>query len=599
MGGGAVPCTVDIQGVSSPDLYDVPAGSTLRVRGVLTGASQPVASTWAWTVKSENTRASLMPTTPDAQDPSVIEFPTTATVDSYDINVTFRGPPTCMGSAVARSTLTPSGAYLLRVLPPLDRPELPPCEQNIRVQSGTPLPGQSCQFVPIPVLLDPQNAVAQAIPSYVLITSPQHSWSRQGATDAGPFMTALPGNDAAPGSLYDVLVVPLDSHVAPALFPSRTAGGVAALSVVLDPGLSIAGTLGVEGGSSAAPGAMVILHADGLPSTVGDSDAAGAFSLLARSGRFSAAIVPAPGDTLPEAHVGADAASGIDLSMAASPPFALKFTWRRDLGASAFTVHLVGASGPATMTDVRLDSDDASLTDVGTLAFGDGSGASQTFMARGAVHRAATTDATGSVSFSGLPRAVYQLTAVPPATSADGVTTAAIDLSANATPAPKTINLLAKVRATGVLSNAPAGTRIIVLDDRPLAVPGYALAPAQVSSSGAFSLSLDAGRAYHLVAYPPDDQMASRVPLGAVATKSVPLALAGSKFPKMLGVSGQIKDESGAALGNAQVQIFCLGAGPDCIDPTLPASKDPLPLMESVTDAGGNFELQVPDPALQ
>jgi hypothetical protein len=160
----------------------------------------------------------------------------------------------------------------------------------------------------------------------------------------------------------------------------------------------------------------------------------------------------------------------------------------------------------------------------------------------------------------------------------------------------QSVPLASKVPLRGTVTGAPASTTVLVLDDVPEI--GRAFAPVALTSTGVFAVAVDPYRAYHLVVDPPVGGSASRVPLGGVQTAAAPFVQPTQAFPNMLSVSGQVTPYgSFTGVPNALVQIFCLGPGPDCLDRSQLSSKDPLPLIETVTDAAGGFALWVPDPA--
>jgi len=216
-GGSGAACAVAIKPVSSGSLDGVPAGpsATLRVRGVLTGSPQPASPTWTWTVTLVQNTVSIPVTTPDPQEPSVVQFPVTQ-AGTYQITVGAGGNPPCAGFASATSTLTPTTSYWVRLQPPHARTDLPPSEAPISATAGQNI-AHAFYFDPaLPVSIDPADTAGDGVPSYVLVTSPAHSWSREGDTSAAAFTTSL---SDTPSSLYDVLIVPIASTAGPLFAP--------------------------------------------------------------------------------------------------------------------------------------------------------------------------------------------------------------------------------------------------------------------------------------------------------------------------------------------------------------------------------------------
>ena len=234
--------------------------------------------------------------------------------------------------------------------------------------------------------------------------------------------------------------------------------------------------------------------------------------------------------------------------------------------------------------------------DVGTLHATGGPGGPQSFVAAGSLRRTATTDARGAVSFPGLPLGTYRLIALPTVGSSDGITVTAVDLVQDLSlPA---VALAPKVIVSGRLLGAAPGTRLLILDDQPTL--GHLFPAAALASDGGYSLSLDPAHAYHLVTNPPTGRMLARVALGPLETGSaaLPMALGDRTLPAMLPVTGRVFGPDGqTAVAGALMQLFCMGAGPDCVDYSQLDAGRPLPLFEATTDAAGAFTLFVPDPA--
>ena len=592
------PCMVQIKPVFPPNLLELPFGpnARLRVRGVLTGAMLPHAPAWSWTVTTV-TNTHPVDVRPDPQDPSTMDF---SMIDpgGYDIFVSVSADPACGGHEIAMAASVPSAWYWVRITPPLTQNDVPPHEEAVRLQAGQGLPQRIFSLVGghgvslDPYSIDPRTALHQAVPSYVLISSATHTWSREGETQGAAFATSILDRDSGSAVLYEVLVVPLaggGTLFAPLLFSGLDAPHVAALPLSIDPGASITGNLTVA--TVPVMGATVALRAGGLPSTIGTSDADGAFNLRARAGRFSAVIVPPDGSLLPQALVDGGPAAGIDLPSAPGAA-TLGFAWR-NLATTSFATRFTTGAGPAAAgLDVRLDSEPDAFPDVGTLEVSVDGVASQSLGATGSVRRATTTDAAGGASFAGLPRGRYRLLAVPPMSSSDSLTVIALDLSGD--PAVPAVALVPKVTVSGRLLGAPAGTRLLVLDDQPML--GRTVPAVTLAADGSYALRLDAARAYHLLTDPPAGRRVSRVPLGPIETGGMPVPLGDRTLPGMLSIAGQVFGPDGPMPG-ATLQLYCMGAGPDCIDDSRLGASEPLPLFETTTDAAGVYTLFAPDPA--
>jgi hypothetical protein len=603
-GGGTGQCAVNIVAVSGIDLYNsvLPAGpdATLRLRGSINEPPQLLPKiNWRWTVTASGNPVTV---TPDADDPSLVTFPLTVANTTYQVAVQVSDNPPCRGSVPVNTASDASTFYWVRVT----ATNAPPHDDHFvllgrKANQKVSFNLDYLQPVTIsPGAISPGTMSVTTVPSYVSISSPTHTWMREGQTypDPGPrgFPTRVVDDLT---SRYDVLVVPFPpAPYAPLLLSGLSAGMVLGQTFQLDASVSVLGALTV--GGRPVEGATVELRAGALPSTLGTSDSKGSFTLLARQDHFSALILPPDSAGLPDARVDATATTGIDLPDPLSgQAVTLAFDWRADLGSTNFNAKLVTAAGaPAGGVDVSLDSADGAWSDVGTLSVTGGPSDGQVFAARGVVHRTATTDNGGVAAFTGLPRGHYVVTAVPPVSSADGVTVSAVDLS-QAPPAGP-LALAAKVVVTGQITNPVDGMRILIIDDLPL--PEHVFPPAPLATDGSYTLTLDPSRRYRLIADPPGGTPASRVPLGEVTTVTAAMALGARALPPMLTVQGTAAPYGQSLtppvqVAGAVVQMFCVGTGPDCLDFNDPSARQPPPLYETTVDATGAFRLYAPDPA--
>jgi hypothetical protein len=592
-----VGCRIEIWSHAGDANVRAGIGEKLRVSGAIIGSQQPANPVWTWTV----TRGGQGVTpTPDSMDPATIEFGIEEE-GTYVISASVQATPRCEGKTEVTTTITPFVPYHVRITPPRGNMDLAPHDETIKVRGGMPMHSTFSFERAVSVEVDPRTSSNLDLRAYVRISSAGRSWLRESDTTRGAFGTTLVDD---PSWLYDVLIVPLEATKAPILFTSYTAvrwANTMRGGVIVEPGVPVTGILAVAG-DAPVKDAVVLLRDGALPSTLGKSDAAGAFSLLAREGRFSAVILPPSGppiSALPEAHV--REGEPILLPASADAPVQLRFEWRADLGARTLSARFTRSDGsPAADLDVRLDSAEDALPNVGLLRVTNNGIVDQAIETAGAVHRTAKTDPTGIALFERLPRASYQLMGVPGATSSDGVTVMPVDLTAAVTASTTvSVRLAPKVTVSGKLTGAPAGTRIIVIDAQPVPVVGHDFMPAPLGADGAYTLKLDPGRTYYLLADPPAGKGVSRVPLGVVETRSSPIEQGTRALPRMLAFTGRVQRFGGMIdVAGAKVQVFCQGTGPDCVDPPQLPGRDPLPLMEGLTDDRGGFSLWIPDPRL-
>ena len=616
-------CTVNI---SAPSLLNLVPGAsaTLTVQGTIVwGSSTPTQPNWQWTVRGPD--GTLVTTTPTGTSDSTtqsVQFPL-LTAGNYDISVS--ATPSCQGkaSATAVKPQDRSQVFFLRVLPPnvstgsgqtctTDNSRWCPTEDAVPYEDAnfTLQAGQSRQdtvqllhgYV---VSIDPMTVAqptlpAVAVPSFVRASPHGSTWTIDGASTTDQAMSAL----LHPSLTYDVLVVPqagTGPQLAPFLIPPKLAQGFRPSDFDVAAGVTVTGTL--NGPSGPATGARMLLHADAippvtlpLPSTVGVATSAGTYSLNASTGTlFSAVVVPPSGTAWPQVAV----ANAIDLRMSAngSSLGGVNFTWNA-ISATTLTLRVFlsdGSTAAGSGVAVRLQSQDGAFPNAGSLTVA----GVPTGTTSGTLRQDGTTDATGSVVFSNIPKIAYTATLVPPSGLAGAaITTTTISLGGATATSARSVNLARKVQISGrVLPADAANGAQLVATDTGTDVIGNVISTV-VASDGSYQFLADPLRTYSFLVQPvAGKNLPTSIPIYGVTTATQDTQLADRTLPSGLMVSGVVSF-GGQPVSGARVQAYCEQSGVlGCVDPNNPYAALPLPLIEFATLPDGSYSFYLLDPA--
>jgi hypothetical protein len=632
-----IPCSVNIAAVpsaSSPSttLYGLKPGdnASLTVKATITwGSMIPTQPTWQWTVKGpDGTPLAITPIPITEKNPTTIQFPLLA-AGTYDISVS--ATSSCKGR-VSATAVKPQDQYqsmFFRFLPPpsansgqtcnttgpnrwCPSEDAVPFESNYMIQANQPLQADVQLPKGYVVSIDPRqvNPInSQAFPavtvaSYIRIAPRDATWTLDGESSNALPMRAL----LHPGLQYDVLVIPnvpgatdtSQKSFPPFLVTSKEPQQFLASDFDVAAGVAVRGTLRTASGP--AVGARILLRSEAnspatlpLPSTIGTTDATGAYSLLAsKDARFSAVLIPPPGSSLPQITVSDcldldGVSNGTTLSN-------VNFTWN-NLSTTTLVLRVLMSDNtvPSKPITVRLQSQDGALADAGVMTIDN----NQVGAISGLVRMESATDATGSVTFSGIPKAAYQMVLAPPSDLAQAATTTGnIDLSGTSGNNPRTLLLARKVKLSGRLkpADAASGARLVATDTGTDVL--VSIISATVASDGSYAFLADPGRTYRFSVEPaPGKNLPSRIPLYGVTTTDQDAQLADRTLPSGLKVSGTVKFLATPVSG-AIVQAYCKQPGlAGCMDPTKPDAPLPQPLVEITTLTNGSFSFYLPDPA--
>jgi hypothetical protein len=604
--GGTGNCSIAISALVPSSFDGLQAGASLRLRvqGAVSGRTPDVFS-WSWSaVFADGEEVPV--SSPIPAQPSIAEIPVDR-AGTYTLHAELvagggasaaagggggsggnSSGPKCSGDRTVPVAAVGGrlASFRLRVTPPAAS-GLPAQEMERQVTGGTASGGNALALapgitVPLDVRSEGSDASNQALAAYVRLTD-----VASGAVLEGRSATAGLASLRVPPGMYEMLVVP-DGDVAPALFPARSAGLLAASPAVMDAGVAVTGHV-VDATGAGVAGVTVALRAGALPSTRAVSDAGGAFQVRARPGTFGVTVVsPLPGGTL-EATL--PEAGGLTLAAGAAP-LDLRIALAAVTPARAqITVAAAAASSLGAAARVTLQSA-APVDPAATLSVGAGGPP----LAMSGLVRASFTPASGGqVVADGLPRAAYVVTVYPgDASTEDALTVATVDLS----QAKSTVTLARKVMMHGKLLPAASagGARVLAVDDGGLPVA----AAADAGSDGTYAIAVSPLRSYALRALPRPDQPLARTLFPPVDVGSADVDLAARSMPSALRWSGRVLDPSVNGVGGALVQAFCTPSSSSSETSPLAGSCADLtvPVAETVTAGDGSFELMLPDPGV-
>jgi hypothetical protein len=583
----ADPCAVSIRSVSTPDLNNLAAGAGLfvRLRGEITGNPRPVVPDWQWRV----TRMGQdIATTSSSNEPSLLRVPLEQDgryLVTVNIGMGCKGQAEI--SAAPKAAL--ANYIVLRLIPPQNS-LIPAQDSNVKVIAGVPgvanvtlAEGKTVRVTPQRNALELNNQTI-LVPAAIRISNSRSSFLREGRSTAQSSFTTLLGPNR-----YDVLIVPEDNQLPPFFEAQQPFETLSDHFVNMTPGVKISGRLLRNG--VPIVGARIMLRKDQQPSTIGQTDAAGRYSLRARKGRYSLRIVGPSEGTWPTVEL--PSANGIDVPEDGASEVSLLVNYANTATASLdLKINLPGNSGPAAGASVELSSQ--AQNDVASVSIGNAT----PINAAGKVVISTLANGLGLVNVSSLPRAIYTVKIRGTQTvqwTAAHLTTVMVDLRAGDGTA--IVDLTPAVTVTGKLNStteSPSNLRVVAINESD--VTGAPEASAEASADGTFALKLSPQSSYRLRVDPPLGRLFPRVVFGSIATEAKDIALSAFDLPKTLRITGRIANAQGSAVGGTIVQAFCTDLTVDCIDLSNPNVGLALPLSEAVAGPDGQYVLVLPDP---
>lgn len=393
--------------------------------------------------------------------------------------------------------------------------------------------------------------------------------------------TAASGTPVKVNGIFHALVLPVDTKLAPNLYPDLDAGVIAQSWVAeLSAQTKVAGLIRHAG--SGLAGAKVTLHrkaANGIivPSSIALTDASGAFQVEAQSapGTSTLAVVPPPATGLPIAqveNVGTPAAlQGWQLDYAVPAPVLSSGKVLRADGkpASGATVVLAMADGGqvGTLTIPGASALPAKGRFLVTLV-SDASGVLRDPATQAAVHKLPAGTYTAEL-WPGKAETIeqgYRLTSVALSASASSFELA---LAPRALLSGKVEDkdgkpVLATVSARSAVATFVASTSL---------------------AKGDYTMWVDANTSYALTARPLDGSR-----LGSFYLPALPVAQAATAnvaLPRAVRVTGWLKTPGGSVVKDALIRVQC--TSPSCIGQGV--------VDEARSDSKGAFVLRIPTEA--
>jgi hypothetical protein len=369
------------------------------------------------------------------------------------------------------------------------------------------------------------------------------------------------------GPPYEVLVMPDDEEVAPALLVGLSEPDLADLRI--DAGLEILGEL-LDADGAGVEGARVSLSVGGVPSTIGETGADGSFSLRARGGEAIVRVRAPAGRGLHDLR-----AEGVAIDAATE----LLVRYHPELEPVRVHPQITAADGTTPAPSARVTWIAEPVEVAGEVD--DGAGLQ---LASGSARRAASADHAGGMSELILPLGTYQVVVAPGegAEPQDAARSVQVDLAEGA---PSALALAAPAEIRGVARGAAelAGVRIVASPiQEPTSFPGDA---ATSGEDGAFALLVSGQIPYEIALSPPPTARLARAWLDVESPLAgAELDLGDVQLPPAIAVYGEIWASGVGALPGAHVSLGCTSCGVA------------RPVAEAVTDATGRFRLLVPDP---
>jgi len=379
---------------------------------------------------------------------------------------------------------------------------------------------------------------------------------------------------------YDILVVP-DADLPGVKWTAQQPLDLDGLSISADSGISVTGTVTDPAGDPLS-GAKVQLTVDGAPSTVGTTNASGAFTLKARAGEEVSVVVTPP-----------DASGLPQLERVGAPPVAAGSTIavRYAAGLEVRTVSPVlrQTDGTTPAAGARVTFMAHPNTSAGTIDI-DGGGAAAT----GTLVRTAQANGSGVIAAQTLTSTQYDVVVEPgpSAPAGERVRFAPLDLRTGQS-APASLRLATPGHFTGQVVDAAgapvAGAHLFATPQGLLARATTAGDSAVTGADGAFNLAVAAKGLYQIRIDGPQGDGRALLMQNAPDAPGDTADLGDSALPPTLILTGSLSSTGGAAVASAALQLQCLTCGP---------GNTAMTVAEAVSDTAGDFIFHAPDPGV-
>ena len=550
------------------------AGDRVRAEAAIDGGGG--AAVYRWTVALRTPMVADVDVTPIASNPPnrVVEF-TVAEAGSYELVLRgSQGDVDCVDSR----TLLPvdplvadTQSYLMRVVP--DQQRVPVQTRVVQIPIGEPAVyravGLDGAATVSGTITDPLGAgvraYLRATPRAVKMDPPIEGAS----DDNGQFDLHVLAAEA-----YDLLVVPKRADLAPVRVVLTSQSAISVGS-----GEEVTGQV-VDPAGAPVVGARVSLRVDGVPSTVGITDASGTFSVRATlGGPTSVRVVPPDVTGLPELVI--TEADG--LVAASDSPIAVSYAASVTL--RTLTGRVVFSDGATLVPDARVLMA-STVSAAATVAVA----GQPVRWATGLVSRVLAADAAGAVT-TVIPNGRYTMIVAPPGPVVGQVARqTTIDLT-GATPNPEVYPLAPEASFEGVVHGADgaplSGVRVSAVPRGLAAEVPNAFATAITTESGQYRVRVAAGVDYDVRFQVARAAHAGRFVRIASEPDGGVLSLPLTTLGPVMTLFGQVTATGVVSTAGMHVTLMCL----DCAG--LDANQ---PVASAVVTGSGAYSLVVPAP---
>lgn len=587
-----VTCKLQIGGLSVTSLSRVVAGpeATVTVQARTTPGVTAAPTSFSWSVRLDNETIATEPS-----GTSEFTFPVkTPGKYSVDLKADLEGSACRVSITVLAVSKSERATDLwLRVIPPAAS-GLVPHEESLRLTSSQPLttPVRLKPARQVVIQTKTSSPLSLIIPSFVRLTSKTSTFRWEIHTiDPNNVVQAYMAQ-LDPFLEYEVLVVP-EGNFAPFMLQGRqNADTLNATPIKVLAGTPVKGEITNSG--SAVAGARILLRSGDTPSTLGTSNAAGAFSILSSKGTFGATIRGADQTDLPDLTL--SEAEGIVVPEDGTVS-GVKVQWN-DLPSVEVVIRVVSPNGSDPVADAEVQLEIVKeLPNGGTLTIA--GGPPRPLSAK--VLRRKTTGANGAVTFANVPHGEYRVQLTP--TRTPGLARTREPLTVTAATGTAVLKVASSVMIRGTLQPAAAATGAMVQafnSEAPAELPIVAT----VASDGTYALSVSPYRTYVLRVVPLIASGHPVAPMQTVGVAGVDKNMQPWTLASATRIEGTVTTNLNAGLAGGIVQIFCLDEQrKDCICPaatgSCPAGSNAttaVPLAEVLTDSVGHFKLLAVDP---
>lgn len=552
--GGPSECSLTV--VYTPNLTETSPAQPIRASALL-DFFEGVA-VYNWEVLHASAPVPFTPATPNS---SAIEF-LAPEAGIYRVRLTVQTASSCPSYDEDVNVLQPGvtlQSFRLRVVPPGSSSDVAPQDLSMTIPRGVEFAARPLQLLPALVRSGLVRTGGAGIPAYLRF-APSGTAGEPVAEVASGALGAFSAR--LPPSLHDVLVVPTGDHA-----PFAVARWDGSAQLDGPAGVVVSGEVRDPGGAALA-GARVSLKVASVPSTVGTTDAAGAFTLRVQPGAGAELVVEPPaGSGLPRLR-------GAGLSLDLGQPLVIRYSaslLQRSIGGLLLQRQGAAAAG-AEVTFV------AELPQAGTIG-----GSSLA----GAVRITATAGGDGRLPATQVPQVALSAVVRPAAGEL-----AVLPFNAAVTPpasldAPPMRQLsgtvLTPALAASGASKPAAGALVELIPQGALALAGVTAISTVVGPGGTFAAAAAPGGLYRAAITDPLGR-GSRV----VTAVTSPVPLGELRLALGWKVTGKLLPALAASpVRGAAVQLFC--------DSCAGVTQPDRPYSESVTGDDGTFVLVAPD----